>query len=79
LATATNPATNRSDSSTCSWSKLQYSNNTNEQLADILGHIANTLIANQTSNPNSNSRGTKAHIPDTFSATFKDVQESSFS
>jgi len=38
-------------------------------LADILGWLANTLNANQTSRPNTNSRGTKAHIPDTFSST----------
>jgi len=38
-------------------------------LADILGWLANTLNANQTPRPNTNSRGTKAHIPDTFSST----------
>ena len=47
-------------SSTRSWSKLYWSdnNNTNKQLAEVLGRLANT-----------NSRGTKAHIPDTFSST----------
>ena len=64
--------TNRSDSFTCSQSKLQCNNNTNEQLADILSYIANKLIANQTPNPNSNSRGTKAYISDTFSSTESD-------
>ena len=71
-ATATNSATNRSNSFTCLQSKLQCNNNTNEQLADILSHIANKLIANQTPNPNSNSRETKAYISDTFSSTESD-------
>jgi len=38
-------------------------------LADILGQLANTLNANQTPGPNTNTRGTKACIPDTFSGT----------
>jgi len=41
----------------------------NEHLADILGQLTNILNANQTPGPNTNSRGTKAHIPDTFSGT----------
>ena len=72
-APTTNPITNltanRSTSSTCSQSKSYWSNNTNEQLADVLGQLANTLNANQTSGLNTNSRGTKACIPDTFSST----------
>ena len=72
-APTTNPNTNltanRPTSSTCLWSKLHWSNNTNEQLAEVLGRLANTLNANQTPRPNTNSRGTKAHIPNTFSST----------
>ena len=41
-------------------------------MADILGHIASILIANQIPNPNSNSRGTKTYISDTFSSTESD-------
>ena len=65
----TNLAANRPTFSTHSQSKPCQSNNTNtnEQLAKVLGRLANTLNANQTSGPNTNSRGTKAHIPDTFS------------
>ena len=67
-----NPSTNnnianRPTFSTCSWSKPHRSNNTNEQLAEVLGRLANTLNSNQTPGPNTNSRGTKAHISDTFS------------
>ena len=73
----TNPSTNidianRSTSSTHSWSKPYWSNNTNEQLAKVLGRLANTLNANQTPRPNTNLRGTKAHIPNTFSSTEPD-------
>ena len=49
-----------------------WSDNTNEQLAEVLGQLANTLNSNQTSGPNTNIRGTKAHIPDTFSSTEPD-------
>ena len=47
----TNPSTNidianRSTSSTHSWSKPYWSNNTNEQLAKVLGWLANTLNSN---------------------------------
>jgi len=41
-------------------------------LAEVLGQLANTLNANQTPAPNTNSRGTKARIPDTFSGTEPD-------
>ena len=68
----TNLTVNRPTSSTCSRSKLQQNNNTNEQLAKALGQLANTLNSNQTSRPNTNSRGTKAHIPNTFSSTEPD-------
>jgi len=75
-APTTNPITNltanRPISSTHSQSKPCQSNNTNEQLADVLGQLANTLNTNQTSSPNTNSRGTKAHIPNTFSGTKPD-------
>ena len=67
----TNLAANRPTSSTCSQSKPRRSdnNNTNEQLAEVLGRLANTLNANQTPTPNTNSRETKARIPNTFSGT----------
>ena len=75
-APTTNPITNltanRPTSSTCSQSKLRRSDNTNKQLAEVLGWLANTLNSNQTPKPNTNSRGTKAHIPDTFSGTEPD-------
>ena len=58
--------------STHSWSKPYWSNNTNKQLAKVLGQLANTLNSNQTPRPNTNSRGTKPHIPDTFSGTEPD-------
>ena len=64
-----NNITNRPTSSTHSWSKLHWSD---EQLAEVLGQLANTLNSNQTSGPNTNTRGTKAHIPDTFSSTEPD-------
>ena len=72
-----NPSTNsnianRPMSSTRSQSKPRRSDNSNEQLAEVLGRLANTLNANQTPGPNTNSRGTKACIPDTFSGTEPD-------
>jgi len=75
--TLTNPSTNnnianRPTSSTYSWSKPHQSDNTNEQLAEVLGQLANILNSNQTLRPNTNSRGTKAHIPDNFSSTEPD-------
>jgi len=57
---------NRPTFSTCSWSKPCQSENTNEQLAEVLGRLANTLNSNQTPSPNTNTRETKAYIPDTF-------------
>ena len=75
-APTTNPITNltanRPTSSTHLWSKPRQSNNTNEQLAEVLGRLVNTLNANQIPRPNTNSRGTKACIPDTFSGTEPD-------
>jgi len=77
-APTTNPNTNltanRPTSSTRSRSKPRRSDdtNTNEQLAEVLSRLANTLNSNQTPTPNTNSRGTKAHIPDTFSDTEPD-------
>ena len=72
-APTTNPATNltfnRLTFSTHLWLKPHQNNNTNEQLANILGWLANTLNANQTSSPNTNSRGTKAYILNIFSST----------
>jgi len=72
-----NPSTNnnianRPTSSTHSWSKPCQSNNTNKQLAEVLSRLANTLNSNQTLRPNTNIRGTKACIPDTFSSTEPD-------
>ena len=69
-----NNIANRPMSSTRSWSKPCQSDNTNtnEQLAEVLGQLANTLNANQTPRPNTNSRRTKARIPDTFSGTEPD-------
>ena len=74
---STNPITNttaanRLTSSTCSQSKLHWSENTNEQLADILSQLANTLNSNQTPGPNTNTRETKAYIPNTLSSTEPD-------
>ena len=68
----TNLTANRPTSFTHSQSKLHQSNNTNEQLADILGQLTNTLNANQTPRPNTNSRGTKAYISNIFSNTEPD-------
>jgi len=67
-----NNITNRLTSSTHSQSKPRQSGNTNEQLAKVLSQLANTLTSNQTPRPNTNSRGTKARIPDTFSGTEPD-------
>ena len=58
--------------STHSWSKPYWSNNNNKQLAKVLGQLANTLNSNQTPRPNTNSRRTKPHIPNTFSGTEPD-------
>ena len=41
-------------------------------MAKVLGRLANTLNTNQTPGPNTNSRGIKACIPDTFSSTEPD-------
>jgi len=41
-------------------------------LAEVLGQLANTLNSNQTPRPNTNSRGTKACIPNNFSGTEPD-------
>ena len=75
-APTTNPNTNlvanKPTSSTRLQSKLRQSKNTNEQLAEVLGRLANTYNTNQTPGPNTNSRGTKACIPDTFSGTEPD-------
>jgi len=68
----TNLTTNRPTSSTHSWSKPCQSKNTNEQLAEVLSWLANTLNPNQTPRPNTNSRGTKARIPNIFSGTEPD-------
>jgi len=73
----TNPITNnnianRPMSSIHSWSKPRQSNNTNKQLAEVFGQLANILNTNQTPRPNTNSRGIKARIPDTFSGTKPD-------
>jgi len=74
---STNPSTNNNIANKptffpCSWSKPHRSNNTNEQLAEVLGRLANTLNSNQTPRPNTNTRETKAHIPNTFSSTGPD-------
>jgi len=75
-APTTNPITNltanRPTSFTHLWSKSQWSNNTNEQLAEVLSQLANTLNSNQTPGSNTNTRGTKAYIPNTFSSTEPD-------
>ena len=68
----TNLTANRPTSSTRSQSKPCRSKNTNKQLAKVLSRLANTLNTNQTPTPNTNSRGTKARIPDTFSGTEPD-------
>jgi len=75
--TPTNPITNnntanRPTSSTRSQYKLCWSDNTNEQLANILSQLANTLNSNQAPGPNTNTRETKACIPNTFSSTEPD-------
>ena len=76
-APTTNPITNnnianRPTFSICSWSKPCRSKNTNEQLAEVLSRLANTLNSNQTPGLNTNSRETKTCIPDTFSGTEPD-------
>ena len=43
-----NNTANRPTSSTRLWSKPYWSDNTNEQLAEVLGRLANTLNSNQT-------------------------------
>ena len=58
--------------STHSRSKPRWSDNTNKQLAEVLSCLANTLNTNQTPASNTNSKRTKAHIPDTFSSTEPD-------
>jgi len=68
----TNNTANKPISSTHSQSKPHRSDNTNEQLAKVLDWLTNTLNPNQTPGPNTNTRGTKAHIPDTFSSTEPD-------
>ena len=65
----TNLTANRPTSSTHSQFKPWRSDNTNEQLAEVLSWLANTLNSNQTSRPNTNSRETKAYISNTFSST----------
>ena len=67
-----NNITNRPISYTRSRSKPYWSDNTNEQLAEVLGRLANTLNSNQTPSPNTNTKRTKACIPDTFSSTEPD-------
>ena len=72
-----NPITNTTTankpiSSTRSQSKHHQSENTNKQLANILGWLANTLNSNQTPGLNTNTRGTKASISNTFSSTEPD-------
>ena len=75
-ASTTNPITNltanRPTFSTCSQSKPWQSDNTNEQLAKVLGWLANTLNSNQTPESNTNLRGVKACISNTFSGTEPD-------
>ena len=68
----TNLTANRPTSSTHSQSKLCQSDNTNEQLADILGQLANTLNTDQTPRSNTYSKGTKAYISDIFSSIKSD-------
>ena len=63
-----NNTANKPTSSTRLWSKPCQSENTNKKLADVLGQLANTLNSNQTSGPNTNTRGTKVCISDTFSS-----------
>ena len=65
----TNNIANRPTSFTHSQSKSHWSDNSNKQLADILGRLANILNTNQTPGPNTNARKTKAYIFNTFSST----------
>jgi len=67
-----NNTANRPTSSTHSRFKPHWSNNTNEQLAEVLSQLANTLNSNQTPGPSTNTRGTKACIPNIFSSTEPD-------
>jgi len=75
-APITNPITNlianKPTSSTYSQSKPCQSNNTNKQLANVLGQLANILNANQTPRPNTNLQRTKTCISDTFNSTKPD-------
>ena len=41
-------------------------------MANVLGQLANTFNSNQTSGSNTNTRGTKAYISNTFSGTKPD-------
>jgi len=68
----TNLTANRPTSSTRSRSKPWWSDNTNEQLAEVLGWLVNTINVNQIPRSNTNSRETKACIPDTFSSAEPD-------
>ena len=73
----TNPTTNtitanRHTFSTCLWSKPCRSNDTNEQLAEVLSQLANILNYNQTSSSNTNARENKACISNIFSSTEPD-------
>ena len=73
----TNPTTNtitanRPTFSTCLWSKPCRSNDTNEQLAEVLSQLANILNYNQTSSSNTNARENKACISNIFSSTEPD-------
>jgi len=68
----TNLTANKLTSFTCSWSKPYQNNNTNEQLAEVLSQLTNTLNSNQTPGPNTNLWGTKARIPNIFSDTEPD-------
>ena len=68
----TNWTSNRPTFSTYLQSKPYWSNNTNEQLTDILGQLANILNTNQTPSPNTNLREAKVCIPNIFSSTKPD-------
>ena len=69
-----NPITNNNIaiSFTHSQSKYCQNENTNEQLANVLGQLANTLNFNQTPSSNTNTKRTKAHISNIFSDTESD-------
>ena len=68
----TNLTSNRLTSSTHLQSKPYQSSNTNEQLANILGQLANILNTNHTPGPNTNLRETKVYISNIFSSTEPD-------